>query len=141
VTRATRWAVLLVGIPLGFWHWLVAADALFVFRQGEPLSAWVGVGSGFVVTLPLVLLSIWTPKWAGWGLLVATSVCAASAILAVLSEGESVDILAGLAIMTSVPTLIMSSALLWVARSTGDRRSVAADHATEEAGRRTSGCS
>jgi len=50
-------------VALAMWQVPLALRGLFVFRETEPLSAWVAVGS-LLGTLPAALLAVWYPRLA-----------------------------------------------------------------------------
>ena len=92
-------------VALGMWHGSLALMGLFVFRETEPLSAWVTVGS-LLGTLPAALLAFWKPRVATyiyWAL--AASLLGASA-LSLASEFEAYE-------------SWLSDALSWLARGPG----------------------
>ncbi len=105
---------LLVGVLVGLWHMRLAAVAIFVFREHEPLSSWIGVATGLLATLPLVLLSIASPRWAGWGLIVA-ALASVAALAESLAWNDLSDYLHSMATTATGPTLVLGSVFLWVA--------------------------
>ena len=78
---AAQVLLVLIGLAMGVWHFRLAWVSMFVFRNDEPMSSWVWVYSGLMSTLPLMVLSIWRPRWAAVGLLLGSAV-AASALVA-----------------------------------------------------------
>jgi hypothetical protein len=109
-----RFLFLLVGIPLGLGHWMMAAQAVFVFRENEPLSSWVAVLAGFGLTLPLILLAAWRARWAGYGL-VAVGVTSIAAAVWGTPRGELRELLTGVTTVNG-PALLLGGALLLVTR-------------------------
>ena len=111
--RAAQAIFLLIAVPLGFWHWYFAGTALFAFREGEPPASWVAVLLGPALTLPLVLLSVWNGRAAGWGLVFASLI---SGIATAIAGGleEPMGLLFGLATLTSGPMLVVGLACLTI---------------------------
>jgi hypothetical protein len=66
--------VTIAGMVLGLWHLWFAAQAIFVFRSGEPWTSWVFMLSGPVSTLPAVLLSLFLRRAAGYWLIAGSLV-------------------------------------------------------------------
>jgi hypothetical protein len=64
-----RSAVLGAGILVGLWHLWIAAQAIFVFRTGEPFASWVIILLGPASTLLAVLSALVSRHIAGYWLL------------------------------------------------------------------------
>ena len=109
-----RFLFLLVGVPLGLGQWMAAAQAIFVFRENEPLASWVAVLAGCGLTLPLIVLAAWRARWAGLGLVTAGSTAIAAAVWGT-PRAELHDVLIASTLFVG-PTLLLGGALLWLTR-------------------------
>jgi hypothetical protein len=114
-SRAAQSAFLLFAVPLGLWHWYLAASAIFVFREGEPIASWIAILIGPALTLPLAILSLWNGRAAAWGL-VSAAVVSGLATAMVGGMEEPAGLLFGLATLTSGPILVTGLACLVIAR-------------------------
>jgi len=107
--------LLIVGIPVGLFHWYLASQAVFVFRQGEPVSSWVAILSGPTITLPLVVIGLWFPKWAGIFLIIGSILTGYATSIGTSSEDVR-DLVLGVAKIVSGPMAILGIWLLIGAR-------------------------
>ncbi len=135
---AIQLLLLLFAVPLGIWHWKLGNAGIFVFRNGEPLSSWVAVISGVLSTLPLVVLSIWSPRWGGWGLLVGAVVSGCAVVSSDWPNWQ--EHLPGLVTRTAGPASVLGLGLIGAGRLRAWTFAVGDDPSTERGGRRrTSG--
>ena len=107
--------LLVVGIPFGLFHWYLAAQAIFVFQQGEPLSSWVAMLSGPTITLPLVVLGLWFPKWAGIFLIIGSIFSGYATSIGTSSE-DMHGLIVGVIKKIAAPMAILGVGLLVVAK-------------------------
>jgi hypothetical protein len=104
-------------VALAMWQVPLALRGLFVFRETEPLSAWVAVGS-LLGTLPAALLAVWNPRLAArvfWVL--AASLLGASVLNLERYDSWLSDAMSWLARGPAAQALV--GAVLWFSRRPG----------------------
>lgn len=106
-----------VALGLGIEHHRDGMRALFVFRETEPLSAWVAVGS-LLGTLPANLLALLNPRVAAcvlWVLAASLFIVSALSLLTAERYGSWLfDVLSWLARGPSAQALV--GGILWFSR-------------------------
>ena len=103
--------LVVVGSAIGLWHLSLAFGAVFVFREGEPLSSWLFIISGPGATLVCVLVGAWRPLIGG---IMLVGLAVASAI--VLAIGVPIDVLLPAAEMIMLPMFLLGAAFIFLAR-------------------------
>jgi hypothetical protein len=119
----TRIVVLAIGLLYGAWQMIHALRSIFVFTDSDAHSVgtWVVVTCGFLLTMPLFLLSLLKPRVAAWSLISSTAV----AVLAMPFSLPSVKYLLPLAVVMIVPNVILGILLLRTARQGPPMRTTA----------------
>ena len=115
--------LLVFGLPVGLFHWYLAAQVIFVFRQSEPVSSWVALLTGPTITLPLVVLGLWFPKWAGIFLIIGSILSGYATSIGTSSE-DMHDLVVEVIRIIAAPMAILGIGLLVVAQ----RRSIVWKH-------------
>jgi hypothetical protein len=112
--RALVIAVTMAGCAVGVWHLWLAAEAIFIFKTGEPWTSWVAIICGPVSTLPAVVLSLFNRRAAG-GWLVMGSLLSFAAFL--MGEGGLTDNLLPYVWMMAAPMFFIGIIMLVLAKS------------------------
>ena len=95
---------LLLGIPIGIWHFYLGTLSIFLFREKEPLLSWLMIISGPILTLPLVLIGLRKPSIAAWCLFGGAIL---SLLSMVISEGLNGEHVAAFALIISGPMFLL----------------------------------
>lgn len=105
----------LIGILLGLWHAELAMQAVFVFRQEEPLTSWLSIALGPATTLIASVIAIFFRKTGGiW--LVASG--AASFVVFVIGEDGLSEHVGGFLLRISLPMIAVGAGFLLASRFT-----------------------
>lgn len=102
-------AVLGAGILVGLWHLWFAAQAIFVFRSGEPLASWAIMLLGPASTLLAVLSAFVNRRIAGYWLLAGSLV---SLIVFVASGSSDAREIIQFALLISAPMALIGTLIL-----------------------------
>lgn len=114
--------VSLIGVGLGLWHGQLAMQAVFVFREGEPLASWLAIGLGPATTLIASVLAIFLRRVGGtW--LIASGI--ASFLMFLIGERGLTEHVAPFLLQISVPMVAIGIGFLWVAKFMKGSQSVA----------------
>jgi hypothetical protein len=113
-------AGLVGGVALGIEHHREGMRVLFVFRETEPLSAWVVVGS-LLGTLPATVLALVSPRVAAFVLwLLATALLVAGALSFLPLDEYEDRVLAALSALINGPgAQALVGTVLWFSRRPG----------------------
>jgi hypothetical protein len=111
--RAALLGAVVVGLVLAAWHLAIARQALFVFREGEPVTSWLALLLGPALTVLGCLLALFRPIAAG--VVVVTGGLASAAAFIVGDGGLSEHTMAYVLQFTA-PMLAIGIALMLLAR-------------------------
>lgn len=105
--------VSLIGVALGLWHGQLAMQAIFVFRENEPLASWLAIGLGPATTLIASVLGIFFPRVGGtW--LIASGI--ASFLIFLAGERGLSESVAPFLLQISVPMVAVGLGFLLAAK-------------------------
>jgi len=110
-SQQLKLVVLLTGIAVGIWHLSLALQALFIFRESEPITSWIAIATGPLTTL---IATIWAgaqPKLGGRWLIGSDGVALFSFIV---GEGFLSERTLQFALWISLPMAIIGVAFLWL---------------------------
>jgi hypothetical protein len=108
-----------LGIVLGLWHGQLAMQALFVFRQGEPLTSWFAIALGPGTTLMASVVAIFFRKMGGtW--LIASGI--ASFIIFFAGEGGPSEHVGSFFLQISLPMILVGAGFLLLAKLAAKRQ-------------------
>jgi hypothetical protein len=94
---------------VGVWHGKLAMQALFVFRENEPVTSWLAIVLGPATTLVATVLTIFMRKTGGiW--LIGSGIAAVFAFIA--GEGKMTEHVTPFFMQISLPMLVVGVALL-----------------------------
>jgi hypothetical protein len=112
--RAAVQVVLVVGALVGLWHLWLAAEAIFVFRNGEPWWSWAAVLFGPGLTLVAVVIAMFRLGVGGIVLLVGGGLS-----LGALTAGDAPQYSAVVPflIRIALPMAVLGGALLALSHS------------------------
>jgi hypothetical protein len=100
--------LIVLGVLVGLWHLRLALEAIFVFRNDEPIASWLAVVLGPGLTLLGVLLAVPKPKLGGAMLIVAGTLA-----FAIFFEAAGApDAVAGFFQMFTLPSILLGTVFL-----------------------------
>jgi len=111
--RAIQVLVLLVGVGIGAYHLFFASLAIFVFRDSEPWTSWAAVLLGPGATLIGVVVSFFSPRIGGVGLLTSATLALLSFML---GEAGDVEHVRAFALGVTLPMAALGAATLAISR-------------------------
>lgn len=113
--RAVFMAICVFGILLGLWHLQLAMQAVFVFREGEPIASWLAIALGPAITLVLGILAIFLRRVGG----IALIACGiASLISFVVGDEPSREHVTSFLVQISLPMVVIGIAFLVLSKVT-----------------------
>jgi hypothetical protein len=98
------------GVILGLCHLYLALQALFVFREHEPLTSWIVIGTLFV-TLPASMVAFWKARAAA----VLLGIAALTGLVAISRSSTAEETAASLVVAAGPQALL--GGILWIAGS------------------------
>lgn len=113
MNRAALFAVVIAGIALAVWHSSIAMEAIFVFENNEPITSWLAVALGPLLTLIGCVVAIFR-RLAGGLTVVAGDVLSAAAFL--IGEGGITEYVTPYLLKFTVPMLAVGVVLMVLAR-------------------------
>jgi hypothetical protein len=113
MNRGALFAVVVAGIALAVWHASVAMEAIFVFRNNEPITSWLALALGPALTLAGCVLAVFR-RLAGGLTVVAGGVLSAVAFL--IGEGGITEYVTPYLLKFTVPMLVIGVGLIGLAR-------------------------
>jgi hypothetical protein len=106
-------AAVAAGIAVAAWQTSVAMEAIFVFRNNEPVTSWLAVGLGPLLTLLGCILALFH-RLAGGITVIAGGLLSAIAFL--IGEGGVTEYLPPYLLKFTAPILIVGAVLLLLSR-------------------------
>jgi hypothetical protein len=98
--RSAFITICVIAVLLGVWHLQLAMQAVFVFREEEPITSWLAIALGPAVTLILGLLAMFLRKIGGLALITCG---VASLVVFAVSDGPSLEHVAAFLFQVSLP--------------------------------------
>jgi hypothetical protein len=80
-----------IAFLIGCIHFGIGLQAIFVFRNNEPLTSWLAVIGGLLATLPATILALFKRKLGGYWLIIIGGILSATLIFS--KEFSFADIL------------------------------------------------
>src|SRR5690242_3143182 len=111
--RSALVVVSAIAVILGLWHGQLAMQAVFVFREGEPIASWLAIALGPATTLIASLLAIFMRRTGGI-LLVALG--AISFLAFVVGEGKFTEHVVPFLLQISLPMIAVGVAFLLMSK-------------------------
>jgi hypothetical protein len=105
--------VSLIAVVLGLWHGQLAMQAIFVFREGEPIASWLAIFLGPATTLIASVLAIFMRKPGGIWLIAGGLV---SFLVFLIGEGTFNEYVMPFLFRISLPMIGVGLAFLWCQR-------------------------
>jgi hypothetical protein len=115
VKRAALITICVLSAVLGLWHLQLAMQAIFVLRQGEPITPWLAILLGPAATLLLGITAIFLRKVGG----IALIACGiASLAFLTLDPGSSWEDIPAFLLQISLPMIAVGIAYLFLSKAT-----------------------
>ena len=103
----------LIALIVGIWHGYIASQALFVFREDEPITSWLAILLGPATTLFASILAIVMRKTGGIWLIGS----GAAAFLAfIVGEGKITEHVTPFLFQISAPMIALGAAFILVTK-------------------------
>ena len=115
--RSIPRSLIILGVCMGIVHLFWSVATLFVFKEGEPLTSWIAVMAGPVLTMPAFIISFLVHRIGG-SLLIAGGIT--SFVALVIGYGLSVEVIY-FGLLISVPMLILGRGFFTLKNSTAIR--------------------
>lgn len=113
--RAVLITICILGVLLGLWHLRLATQAVFVFRESEPIASWLAIVLGPAATLFLGILAIFLRKVGG----IALIVCGVAALIFfVVSDEPSREHVTSFLVQISLPMVVIGIAFFLLSNVT-----------------------
>ena len=106
--RSTFWGLIILGATMGIVHLFWAASSMFVFKVEEPLTSWIALIAGPLLTLSAFIISIFKHEIGGT-LLIAGGIT--SLIAAIMGYWLNV-VLIYYVLLVNIPMLILGRGFL-----------------------------
>ena len=111
--RAALFGAVVAGLLLAAWHLAIARQALFVFREDEPVTSWLALLLGPALTVLGCLLAFFRPIAAGVVVVMGGLVSAAAFII---GDGGLTEHTTAYVLQFTAPMLAVGIALVLLAR-------------------------
>jgi hypothetical protein len=111
-------ALIAAAMVIGLYHVTIAGRALFVFREDEPVSSWVTIVAGPLLTLPFGVLAIRWPRTGGLGLIIGGTL---SVVSCFVLEGRINSNVVGLLLWIAMPMWVLGGGILLLVHGAADR--------------------
>lgn len=105
--------VALIGILLGLWHAQLAMQAVFVFKQDEPLTSWLSIALGPASTLIASVIAIFFKRTGGIWLIASGLV---SSVVFVIGEHGLSEHVGGFLLQIALPMIAVGAGFLLASR-------------------------
>jgi len=114
-SRVALFAAVIVGLVVAGWHTTVAMQAMFVFRENEPLTSWLALVPAPLLTVIGCIVAVFQ-RLAGGITVIAGGLIAAVAFL--VGEGGITEHVAPYLLTFTTPVVAIGVALILLGRST-----------------------
>ena len=106
-------AALAIGLAIGAWHLWFAAQAIFVFRNGEPISSWLTIVLGPGSTLIATIVAFWNDRVGGIWLICGGLI--SLVVFAATGAGNYEDIIPFVS-QISAPMALLGASILFLSK-------------------------
>lgn len=104
-----------LAVLLGLWHLQLAMQAVFVFRESEPVASWIAIVLGPAITLVLGILAMFLRRVGGIALIACGVV---SLIVFAASDDPSREHVTSFLVQISLPMVAIGIAFLVLSKVT-----------------------
>ena len=111
--RTALSVALAIGVAIGLWHLWFAAQATFVFRNGEQISSWLTILLGPGSTLMAIIVTFFSRRVGGYWLI--CSGLTSLAIFATTITGDSENLI-HFTLQISAPMVLLGVAILFLTK-------------------------
>ena len=115
LNRVALFAAVILGLIVAIWHTTVAMQALFVFRENEPLSSWLALVSAPALTAVGCIVAIFH-RLAGGLVVMSGGLIAAVAFL--IGEGGLTEHVAPYLLTFTAPVVVIAVVLILLSTHT-----------------------